>query len=140
VELYFRSVSIVIELWVGQPGFDSQQGQGYFFSLCHCIQIASGDTHPISNGYQGSFPRSQNSQDMKLTTHLCLALRLRKFGAILPLHHICHHSMAWHCIALIKHRMHLHGVILKHRDNFMFIPDTKVLLRIIVLFSLYCCL
>jgi hypothetical protein len=54
---------------------------------------------------------------MKLTTHIHLVLKLRMRGAIplLPLYIF----MAW---CLVKFRIPLHGVTVKHRDNF---ADTK---------------
>jgi len=40
------SVSIMITLWVEQPGFDSRHGQG-ISTLSHCVQTGS-EAHPAS--------------------------------------------------------------------------------------------
>jgi len=44
-------------------------------------------SRPLSNGYRGLFPWGQSSRDVKLTTHLHPAPRLRMRGATPPLLH-----------------------------------------------------
>jgi hypothetical protein len=48
------------ELWAGQPGFDSQEGQEIF--LFFSVQTGSG-THPASYtmGIRGSFPEDKSA-------------------------------------------------------------------------------
>jgi hypothetical protein len=46
-----------------------------------------GPSNLLSNGYRGLFPRGQNGRGVKLTTHLQLVSRSRKYGSIYPLPH-----------------------------------------------------
>jgi hypothetical protein len=58
----YSSVRIMIRLWAGKLGFDSQQRKG--FSPGHCIQISS-VAHPASctMGSRDSFPKGEVARE-----------------------------------------------------------------------------
>jgi hypothetical protein len=58
----------------------------------------------VSSGYWRLFFQGQRGWNVKIITHLYLAPRLRMLGALLP------------------PSIHLHGVVLKHRENCIFLP------------------
>jgi hypothetical protein len=64
------------------------------FSSPHRPDRLWGSPNLLSNGYRGLFPRGYGDRSVKLTTHLQLVPRSRKYGSIHPLSH----ATSW-CIA-----------------------------------------
>jgi hypothetical protein len=64
----------------------------------------------LSKGYSGFFPRGLSGRGVKLTTHLQLLPRWRKYGSIHPLPH----TPSWRSAKFVE-----------HRDNFFFTPSNQ---------------
>jgi hypothetical protein len=60
----------------------------WIFSSPRRPERLSGPPSPLSNGYQRLFPRRYSGRGVKLTTHLQLVPRSRKFASINPLYHM----------------------------------------------------
>jgi hypothetical protein len=79
------SVGIETRLRAGRPGFSSQQGQWYSFSLPLCSDLLWGPPNLLTNGYRGGFfPWVWCGRDMNLITRLQLLPKLWMYGATPP--------------------------------------------------------
>jgi hypothetical protein len=73
-------------LLAGRPrGRSSSPGGIKNFHFSISFRPALGSTQLLSNGYQGLFPRGWSGRGVKLTTHLQLVPRWRKYGSTHPL-------------------------------------------------------
>jgi hypothetical protein len=67
----------------GLENWGSIMGRCRNFSLCHHVQTISGvqppTSYPVDTGYLSTGIKDRT---VKLTTHLCIVLRLRMCGAI----------------------------------------------------------
>jgi hypothetical protein len=94
-----QEIEINASFWIDVSEFKSRHGQE--FSLLRVVQTGSGvhpTFYPIGTG--GLFPRGLSGRDVKLTTHLQLVPRSRKYGSIHPLPY----TPSWRCVFLVKHR------------------------------------
>jgi len=101
-KLYYNSsVSIVTRLQYGQPGFDSRQGLGFLFATAS--RPALWPTDPPIQSLRGASSAYENRPG-------------REDGCSPPSG--AEVKNTW-CYASTPH-MRLHGVVLKHRENFTF--------------------
>jgi len=101
------SVTTLVRLQARQPEFNSWQGHGLFFNTAS--RTALWPTQPPTPQIPDSFSRYKSGWGMKLTTQLCLVLQFRNmwsYSTIPP-----YVFMVWY---LIKHRIHLHGIVLNY--------------------------
>jgi len=69
----FQGARVIQSIKLGQPEFDSWQGQGFFSLPLHLVWLWD----PLSCLQRGYFPQKLSGWSMKLTTHLYPVLRLR---------------------------------------------------------------
>jgi hypothetical protein len=112
------------KLWARRPGFDSRHGEKCTFCLRQRVQTSSG-AHPVYIQWVPGAP----SPEVKLTIHLHLVPKLRIPEAIIPLTQYA--FMVW---CLIKQRIRLQIVTVKHRGKFTFTFNIEVSLFIKLVF------
>jgi hypothetical protein len=80
------AVGIGTDYWLDDRGVGVRVlvGSRIFTSLCRRDRLC-GPPNLLSNGYRGFLPRGLSGRGVKLTTHLQLVSRSRKYGSIHPL-------------------------------------------------------